>query len=152
MHGSRVLLLSVCATLGAACGGGGTDPGSADGAAGDTGSIAIEASVKLVDGPFVCPAIASFSITPAAAVLNQAAQLGIVTVGPSPSTIHWSVSPSSGGVFSDPSSPSPVFRCESLGVMTISVQVGVVDPNLGSVCVGVAGTSYSGTIRCEAGP
>jgi hypothetical protein len=149
LHVSRVLV-SVCATFGTGCGGGGAGPGLPDSAAEGAGAVAVDASVVLVQGPFVCPAIDAFSIDPAAVVPDQAAQLEVTTVGPSPSTIQWTVSPPSGGVFSDPTAPDPAFHCGAVGIMTVAVQVGIVDPNLGNVCIGVANTSYSGLIRCEA--
>jgi hypothetical protein len=149
LHVSRVLV-SVCATFGTGCGGGGAGGGLPDGAAEGAGGIAVDASVVLVQGPFVCPAIDAFSIDPAAVVLHQAAQLEVTTVGPAPSMIQWTVTPPSGGDFSDPTVPNPVFLCGAVGAMTVAVQVGIVDPNLGNVCAGVANTSYSGVIRCEA--
>jgi hypothetical protein len=115
----------------------------------DAGAIAVEASVQLVEGPYVCPGIASFSIIPANVKVLESTQLAIQTVGPTPSIVAWSVSPDSAGVFSDPASMAPTFSCTGLGRVVVTVKVGIFVPNLGNVCEGVSSTMYSGAIDCQ---
>lgn len=124
----------------------------ADAGVGDVGAIAVEGSVTLIEGPFACPAISSFSINPAALASSEVARLEAVTVGPEPSTVRWSASSGSEAQFSDPTSLDTSFRCDGSGLVTVTVEVGVAIPNLGNVCSGLPNTTYSGTIDCEAAP
>jgi hypothetical protein len=110
--------------------------------------VSVDASIATVhQAPVACPGISSFSISPAEVQLGQPAYLSVATVGPIP-TINWSVDPASGGRFSNAHSVSPVFQCGGPGVVTVTVQVGVAGT---AACKGVANTSLSGTINCEAG-
>ncbi len=128
--------------------------GSADEGGGDAakGFVAVEASVILVEeAPFVCPAIAGISINPATLTLEQVAQLGVTVAGPAPSAIQWTATPSSGGsggVFSDPSSPSPTFRCTGPGTVSVAVQVGLADRDAGDICAGADNTWQAATVVC----
>ena len=149
LHVSRVLV-SVCATFGTGCGGGGAGPGLPDSAAEGAGAVAVDASVVLVQGPFVCPAIDAFSHRPR----RSGPRPGRAARGDHRGAVAVD-DPVDGqptvGVSSPiPTVPDPAFHCGAVGVMTVAVQVGIVDPNLGNVCIGVANTSYSGLIRCEA--
>ncbi len=117
------------------------------------GNVAVGAKVILVEeSPFRCPAIAGISINPAALAPGQAAQLGVTTTGATPpaSYIRWMVIPASGGRLTDAGSPSPGFFCNDAGVVTVGVQVGLTEPNVGNICAGVADSWQAETIVCEA--
>ncbi len=118
-----------------------------------TGSFAVDAGVILVNQPpILCPAIASFSINPAALAVGQGAQLGVLASAPS--TVEWSVTPPTGGSFVNPvdggpgaTSLAPEFLCSTPGTtVTVTVSIGLVDSG---ACTGVAFTSLSATIACE---
>jgi hypothetical protein len=110
----------------------------------------IDASVTLVrGGAYSCPGISSFSINPASVIEGQAAQLGIETIGPTPSTIEWTESPDAGGSFSSTTSLTPTFLCAHSGTVAVSVQVALFVSGLGNVCEGVKYTTYSGNVNCE---
>jgi len=115
-----------------------------------TGAIFVDASVRLVsrDG-YVCPGISSFSVNPGELAAGQTSQLGVTTIGPMPSVVQWTVTPSSGGSFSDATSLTPTFQCSGPGEVTIQVKVELVVPDAGNVCDGVSYTSYGDVIRCE---
>lgn len=132
----------------ASCGGGHDDNCAMDDYRCNTGTVSVDASIAFVrPGPISCPGISSFSINPAEVQLGQPAYLSVETVGPT-ATIEWSVTPGSGGRFSNPHSASPVFQCAGPGVVTVAAQVGVAGT---TACRGVANTSLSGTINCESG-
>jgi hypothetical protein len=123
----------------------------------DTGSVAVDAGVVVVaQGAYQCPGISSFSISPAEILASgQTAQLNVATVGPAPTSIQWTVSGGAGGGFSNPNAANPTFSCGGAGVVTVTVQVleNGTHPDgtdAGNVCNGVANTSFSGTINCEA--
>jgi hypothetical protein len=122
-----------------------------------TGSVHVDAGVVVVGQPArQCPGISSFSISPAEILATgQTAQLNVATVGPAPTSIQWTVSGGSGGNFSSPTAANPVFSCGGAGLVTVTVQVleNGTHPDgtdAGNVCNGVANTSFSGTINCEA--
>jgi hypothetical protein len=123
----------------------------------DTGSVAVDAGVVLVaQGAYQCPGISSFSISPAEILATgQTAQLNVATVGPAPTSIQWTASGGAGGGFSNPNAANPTFSCGGPGAVTVTVQVleNGTHPDgtdAGNVCNGVANTSFSGTINCEA--
>jgi hypothetical protein len=123
----------------------------------NTGSVHVDAGVNVVaQGARTCPGISSFSISPAEILATgQTAQLNVATIGPAPTSIQWTVSGGAGGGFSNPNAANPTFSCGGAGLVTITVQVleNGTHPDgtdAGNVCNGVANTSFSGTINCEA--
>jgi alpha-tubulin suppressor-like RCC1 family protein len=105
-----------------------------------------------------CPSIASIAVSPSQAPVGQAIQLDVSTTtaaggAPGTPTIAWTVTPSTGGAFSDPTSASPVFDCASPGTVSVSVTAGLTasigGADAGDVCSGAEGTSASATINCE---
>jgi hypothetical protein len=133
-----------CAAQALGCGGSGTTHGNQD-----AGAIAVEASVTLLQGPFTCPAVTSFSIDRAELPVGTTAQLDVETAGPPPTAVQWTSTPPSAGDFSDPTSLHPTYRCAAGSRVTVTVELELDVPNLGDVCAGVANTTYSGSIRCE---
>jgi len=115
-----------------------------------TGAAGVDGGVTVViQPPLVCPSIASFSISPSALAPNQAAQCSVTTNGPTPA-IMWSVTPASGGTFSDPTSASPTFQCAQGGTsVTVTAQVGLPDSG---ACDGLPYTSLSALVDCLAPP
>jgi hypothetical protein len=147
-HGASACGGLVAAVLMASCGGGHDDACTSDDYRCNSGTVSVDASIAVVHMPPVsCPGVSSFSINPAEVQLGQPASLAVATIGPT-ATIEWSVIPAAGGRFSDPHSASSVFQCAGPGLVTVTVQVGV--PGT-AACKGVANTSLSGTINCEAG-
>src|SRR5277367_658727 len=125
------------AALIAGCGGEPFTSDPPDAEADGTGAVAVEAGLLLIEGPYTCPGIASFSINPASLAPQQAAQLEAITVGPTPSLVQWTANPVTGGNFSDSGSLTPTFLCTGAGHVVVTVKVGVVVPNEGNVCDGV---------------
>jgi hypothetical protein len=148
-----VALTGAAAALAAGCGGAEPTHESMDAGAPKHDAslnVFIDASVTLVKGgAYSCPGISSFSIDPASVIAGQAAQLGIETIGPTPSTIEWTASPDAGGAFSSATSLTPTFLCSQSGNVTVSVEVTLFVSGVGNVCEGAKYTSYSGNINCE---
>jgi hypothetical protein len=146
-----VLAVAVGCVVDAGCGGAEpVQPSDAGNKHDASINVFIDASVSLVRGvAYACPGISSFSIDPASVIEGQGAQLGIETVGPTPSTIEWTESPDAGGSFSSTTSLTPMFFCAHSGNVTVNVQVTRFISGAGNVCEGVPYTSYSGNVNCE---
>jgi hypothetical protein len=96
----------------------------------NTGSVEIDAGVVYVVGDagqtITCPAISSFSISPAEINLSGSAALTLQTVGASNPTITWSVSPAGGGSFGNASAASTTFACSGTAAqVSITATVGL---------------------------
>jgi hypothetical protein len=110
-----------------------TAPGSEGGVVAstvNTGSVEIDAGVVYVVGDagqtITCPAISSFSISPAEINLSQTAALTLATVGATSPAITWSVSPAGGGTFGNASSASTTFACSGTAAqVSITATVGL---------------------------
>jgi hypothetical protein len=121
-----------------------------------SGSIAIDAGVSLVNqAPFVCPAIAGFGVSPAELMPPETASLVASDIAGSggTGTLQWT---SSCGTITNPNSPNATFSCGAItGTCVVTLTVGLNGTGLdggsvGQVCAGVANTSASETISCEA--
>ncbi len=120
-----------------------------------TGSVAVEAGVSVVvNPPFQCGGISSFSISPAEVGVGQTSALTISTVGPV-SAITWSVSPSTldagagnigagvdgGASITNPGSANASFTCTVPGQYVVTASI--------APCTGQQFTTISGLINCE---
>jgi hypothetical protein len=121
----------------------------------DNGSVAIDAAVTLQSqSPFVCPAIAGVSISPAELMPPETAALGAQIVGGDGGvpTVQWT---STCGTIANPTSASATFSCGAVtGTCTVTLTVGLDGTGLdggsvGQVCTGIANTTTSETITCE---
>jgi hypothetical protein len=122
----------------------------------DSGSIAVDAGVVLVDQPpFVCPALTGVGISPAEVRPPELASVNATTTsgaGGTP-TLLWT---STCGTFANPTQANTTFSCgATTGSCTVTVTVGLNGTGLdggsvGQVCSGVANTSTSEVIVCEA--
>jgi alpha-tubulin suppressor-like RCC1 family protein len=117
-----------------------------------------EGGASYVAPAYNCPTITSLAVSPSQAPVGQAVQLDVTTTtaaggAAGTPTLEWTATPSTGGVFSDPTSASPVFDCASPGTVSISVTAGLTasvgGADAGDVCSGAEGTSASTTINCE---
>ena len=145
-HG-LVALAGAISCASSACG---SSPGGpADPSAGDAGLVAVEAGLVVVLAPPACPGISSFAIDTTDLGRGQTANASIVTTGPAPSFVRWSVVPASGGVFSDAASFHTAFTCAGPGSVTVGVKVGLTAQGSGNLCEGVAFTSYEAPVRCD---
>jgi hypothetical protein len=124
-----------------------------------TGSLAVDAGVVLVNQPpFLCPGITSFSISPSEVLPPQTATLTSLSTpgGGGSETVLWTTS-CAGAAITNPTTPSATFACGSAtGNCTVTLTVnltgiGADGGNVGPVCTGVAFTSFSDTVNCEAG-
>jgi hypothetical protein len=122
----------------------------------DSGNIAIDAGVTLGNqAPFVCPAIAGFGVSPAELLPPETASLAATEVGGSggTTTLQWT---STCGTITNANAPNATFSCGSTtGPCVVTLTVGLNGTGLdggsvGQVCTGVANTSASETINCEA--
>jgi len=113
-----------------------------------TGSVSVDASVVTVpvaEGP-ACPGIMSLSVSPATQRIGSASTLAIDVVGPSPS-VAWTQTGAGSGTFGDASAAPTTFTCVTAGMVSLTAAVGLPDSG---VCSGVAYTTESSTIDCEA--
>lgn len=127
-----------------------------DGATGttvNTGNVAIDAGVVLVNGQaFVCPAVGGVSVSPAEVLPPQTAGLVGVSTGGSGGTTTLLWTAPSGGTIDNATSANATFHCPGVGVFPVTLTVGLLGGTPGvQVCTGIAGTTTTENIVCEAG-
>jgi hypothetical protein len=122
----------------------------------DSGNIAVDAGVLLTNqAPFVCPAIAGVAVSPAELFPPETASLSATEIGGSvgTATVQWT---STCGTIGNPNSLNATFSCgTATGPCVVTLTVGLNGTGLdggsvGQVCTGIANTSASETINCEA--
>jgi hypothetical protein len=125
----------------------------------DTGSVFLDAGVTVSgQAAFVCPAITSFSISPAEILPPQTSALAgaATSFSGGTETITWSTS-CAGANITNPNSLNATFACgSSTGNCNVTLTVGLIGTSpdggsAGQVCTGVAGTAMTSTINCETG-
>jgi hypothetical protein len=127
----------------------------------DSGTVAVDASIALIDQPpFGCPAIAGVSISPAELLPPETATLGVVVTPGSGGvqTLLWSATCGNGTpAITNPTQPNATFSCGTAVATTCAVTLalgfngtGLDGGSVGPVCSGVANTTVTQTIACEA--
>jgi hypothetical protein len=130
-----------------------------------TGSVEVDAGVAVVQqGPYQCPAIQSFSITPAlleTSPLNPSlpgftSQLAATQAGGTPGTITWAVNASTTqvAVTATPGMPGyATIKCFAAGTYTLTAKVALnvipleQDASV-NVCLGQPFTTMTGMLNC----
>jgi hypothetical protein len=127
----------------------------------DSGNIAVDAGVVLLNqAPFVCPGITGVSVSPAEVLPPETAGLTGTSTGSSggTQTLLWTTD-CAGASISNPTSPNATFACGSTPggtachvTLTVGLNgTGADGGSVGQVCGGVANTTTTETIFCEAG-
>jgi len=125
-----------------------------------TGSVEVDAGVSLdAQGPYQCPAIQSFSISPALLATGAGggvSQLSATQVGGTPGTITWSVNATSVQVSLTPTPGMPGYatvKCLLPGTYTFTAKLALnvipleQDASV-NVCLGQPFTTMTGMLNC----
>jgi hypothetical protein len=95
----------------------------------DSGELLVDAAIHL------CPRLQSVSVVPASVVVGSMVALSASAVGPAggpPPQYAWRASP---GLLSQPSSPSTMFTCTSVGTAQVTLTITAGDPTPGCPAV-----------------
>ncbi|MGO9836176.1 MAG: hypothetical protein ACLP1X_18400 [Polyangiaceae bacterium] len=120
------------------------------------GAIAVNAPVVYaMQAPFQCPGITGVGVSPAELMPPETASLTAMETGGDggTTTLLWT---STCGTITNPTQASATFSCgATTGVCTVTLTVGLDGTGLdggsvGQVCTGIANTTASETINCEA--
>jgi len=123
----------------------------------DNGVLAVNATATLQSQPpYQCPGIAGIGVNPAELMPPETSALAaqvVATADAGTLTLQWT---STCGTITNPTSPSATFSCGSTtGVCTVTLTVGLIGTgvdggSVGQVCTGIANTTASENITCEA--